>query len=253
MGQTCILEFYVQRRPPDRRLVQDLVGLMQESGFSVIVDECHYPVFGDWEATRDYTLAKDYYRHESMTLDEIVATLVKEEGGSIPFAEEPFPVSLWIYPVGGLGREDRAKALGESETGAVPLGSIELHWGFLSTSADNRERFRTTIDLGKSMYGILKPVCGFLYIDEISDSSRYNLIPTERNILNHGPRDVFPLNFWSKDIADEIDWEKIEGIDDMFIVLMEDGGLMIHLAVDSFAGYDWDSLREAERLLEWRT
>lgn len=246
VGQTCLLEFYVQRRPLDSGTVLGIVELMREYGFSVLVDKSHIPMFGDWEAT------KKYRRYETMTLDEVVAALMKEGGGSIPFAEEPFPIRLGIFPLGGLGNQDRARALGESENGAVPLGSIRLCWQRLSTSIDNRERFLTTIDLGKSVYRILKPVYGFLYIDEVWEPNRYNLIPTERNILNHGPRDVFPLNFWSKDIADGIDWEKVEGIDDLFIVPMEDGGLMIHLAVDSFAGYDWDSLREAERLLEWR-
>ncbi len=252
MGRTCYLEFYVQKRPPDSGLVLDLVRLMQESGFSVIVDRYHLPVFGDWEVTREYTIAKDYYRHESMTLDEIVATLVKEEGGSIPFAEEPFPIRLSIFPLGGLGREDRAKALGESERGTVPLGSIRLDWDFLSTDVDNRERFLTTLDLGKSTYPILEPVCGFLYFDEIWDYGQYNLIPTERNILDHGPRDLFPLNFWSKDISERIEWRKIESFDDITIEPMEDSGLMIHLAVDSFVRYSFDGLREAERLLEWR-
>lgn len=236
----------MQKRPPDSGTVLDIVGLMREYGFSVLVDKSHLPMFGDWEAT------KKYRRYETMTLDEVVAALVKEGGGSIPFAEEPFLISLGIFPLGGLGSQDRAKALGENETGAVPLGSIGLDWDFVSTRVDRRERFGTTIDLGKSMYRILKPVYGFLYIDEVWEPNRYNLIPTERNILNHGPKDVFALNFWSKDIAEGIEWERIEGIDDIFIVPMEDGGLMVHLAVDSFAGYNWDSLREAERLLEWR-
>lgn len=246
MGQTCRLEFYVQKRPPDSGMVLDIVELMRKHGFSVLVDKVHRPMFGDWEGTRKYR------RHETMTVNEVVAALVKEGGGSIPFAEEPFPISLNIFPLGGLGNQDRAKALEESENGAVPLGSIRLNWGFVRTRVDVRERFRTTIDLGKSMYRALKSIYGFFYIDEVWEPNRYNLIPTERNILNHGPRDVFPLNFWSKDVAEGIDWEKIVGIDDLFTVPMEDGGLMIHLAVDCFAEYDWDSLRETERLLEWR-
>jgi hypothetical protein len=246
MSQTYELEFYINKKPLNKEVIFQLIESMKEINLNVIIDNVHAPSFRNPTSPH-----RTYDECSKLSLEETIDIILNEGGGSIPFISKVFSYQLHIYPMGWAGNKERAKALHENIDGEIPYGTINFWWQYLTDHRINREKYIKTIEVGHIIYNIFKPVYGCSYIDEIWDSKYYYLIPTEWNIYKHGPRDMFPINFWGSQIAEKIDHQKLKQIQNLIIIELEDGGVLIHLPPDDFIEVEYGALRKGEKLLGW--
>lgn len=245
MGQYYYLEFYIPKEPLERSLLTSAFDAMEQEGFSILLTKSHPPLFGDSETSASHLGRGEF------TIDEAIDIMLAERGGSISFEHGLFHARLSVYASGWIANRNRAKELGESETGEVPFGTVRFAWEHMSAKSQNMRRFQSTLDLGRRLYRVVNPVFGYFHLGEVYEPSGYNLIPTEWNILRHGPKDLFPINFWAPKIARTIEWRSLRNIATLSVVQVEDGGVLLNLIPEQFAFGNYDCLREGERLLGW--
>ncbi len=233
MSHEFKLEFYVPKSRADREYVGSLARLLEAQGFTLTIDSTHAPYFGDMSQWTQEECAR-------LSAAEALDRLVAVGGGGLPFLSKSMALWLSIYPMGWYGNMQRAKRLGESATGEVPLGSVAIDWPWVSDEHDTRPRLRKTVELGHAFYAALNPVLGMGYLDEVD--------VTEASVLRDGPRYVFPINFWSPEMVRKVDFSALRNVPGLIVEDLPDGGVLICRDFDR-PGREWIDLTEVGRLL----
>lgn len=247
------LEFYVPKRRPTNPDVLRAIDVMSQKDMHLHIDETHPPLFGDPSVF--VMTPKEAARRPPK---EVIGLLARE-GGSVWFEggkAETLSFQMRIYPNGTPEALTKAKEFRSGETGVPPLGSLDLRWLFsIDDKARSRMYFAKTIAVGLSLYRAFQPLFGHSYLEEGSYPQYYNLIPTEKNIMEQGPRDLSPINFWSPTILNklECDWARLASHAGLSASVLGDGGILLHCTPEEFAENGAVDKRErGERLLGWR-
>jgi len=217
VSQSFLLEFYVPKATPRPEVSAKLVGILEGHGFRMLLDQDHAPFLGEQRKAVKHLL------QEGLSPAAVIEALLAAEGGLVSF-DGPFHLALDLFPLGAPGNRNRARQLGESEKGEVALGSVRLFWQYLDPE-ENTPRLAATVELAHTLYPILHPVFAMGYIDEVWNPALYNLIPTEANVRQHGPRDFFRINIWGPAIIEKIPWRNLAEVPHVATRRYDDGGV----------------------------
>jgi len=245
MGTTLMVELYVPKGTPRHATAPELVYALRQEGLDVVTTGDLAPRIGPPSS------AVRWVGPEAAQPEDAVFAVLAGGGGSLSL-EGNFAALLGLYPFGWPGYVTRARELGEVLTDGLPVGVIRFSLDLVSDDEDIK-RFATAVDVTRRLYPIVQPIFGMGHTSEIWNPKLFNLIPTEANVMKHGPRDFFSINVWGPSIIQNIEWRRLKEISPVIAHGFEDGGVMAWVKPEHFAEERSNCvhLMEAEIVLGW--
>jgi len=234
------LEFYIQKKPIDRNILESVFLALKRNNMK----------YGHFIARRLDRLHHPLQLDPSLPESEAIEAIIKKEDGIFfSIGHESGSFGMGIYSNGYPGSILQSKKLKESNEGTISYGRVRLEWEMLEQEHD-LQSFTVTMKIAPDLYNALRPIYGFSYF-ELFGSEYYNLIPTETNIFLNGPKDLFDINLWNPGIVTKIDLSRLKKETSLSIMELKDGGVFIHISPETFMSGDRKELIKAEQILGW--